>query len=137
MKNASKELYLALQRRAYFGEITIILPTNWPSTCLPIHPYNQSSNGILPSRGEVSDVTITVSHPIYGNNIWTEQTGGCGVQGKQIYADFNAFQRPTAARDFVYQWAKYRYGVFDEVGFNGDAIYPKCSELDEEFREQG
>lgn len=137
MKNASKELYTALQRRVYFGEITIILPSNWPSICLPVHHHNQSSNAILPSRGELSDITVTVRHPIYQHNIWTEQTGGCGAQGKQIYASYMAFQRATAGRDFVNQWAKYRYGVFDEIGFNADPIYPKCTDLDEEYREHG
>lgn len=137
MKNASKELYLALHRRAYFNEITIILPENWPSTCLPVHHHNQSSNTILPSSGESSDVTITVEHPIYRNNIWTEQSGGCGAPGKQMYGSYSAFGKLNAGRDFVNQWAKYRYGVFDEIGFNADPIYPKCNQLDEELRENG
>lgn len=135
MKNASNELYSALHRRAYFGDVTIILPKTWPSTCLPAHHHNSSANTILPSSGESSDITITGEHPIYRNIIWTEQVGGCGVQGKQIYASFLAFGHPSAGREFAQQWAKYRYGVFDETGFNFDPIYPNCMQLDEEFRE--
>jgi hypothetical protein len=26
----------------------------------------------------------------------------------------------------VQQWAKYRYGVFDEVGYVSDPVYPSC-----------
>lgn len=137
MKNASSELYNALHRRAYFGEITIILPNDWPSTCLPTHHHNHSSNTILPSSGERSDVTITVEHPIFQNNIWTEQPGGCGVQGKQMYGSYAAFGQQQASREFVRQWARYRYGVFDELGFNFDPIYPKCWQIPEEFREHG
>lgn len=137
MRNASKELYTALHRRAYFGEITIILPKDWPSTCLPSHHHNSSTNTILPSSGESSDITITVEHPIYKNFIWTEQPGGCGVQGKQIYSSYKAFERLTAGREFTRQWAMYRYGVFDEYGFIGDPIYPHCSQLSDEYHENG
>lgn len=132
MRNASKELYSALHHRAYFNDFTIILPNNWPSTCLPAHHHNHSSNTILPSSGETSDITITVEHPIYRNIIWTEQTGGCGVQGKQIYASYMAFGAADAGREFVNQWARYRYGVFDENGFEFDSIYPKCHQFDDD-----
>ena len=27
-------------------------------------------------------------------------------------------------RAFVHEWAKYRYGIFEEVGFANDPIYP-------------
>lgn len=137
VQNASRELYAALHHRAYFGDITIILPKDWPPTCLPTHHHNSSSNTILPSSGESSDVTITAEHPIHRNAIWTEQTAGCGVQGKQIYASYRAFSEPRAGRSFVQQWAKYRYGVFDEMGFSGDPIYPKCTDVDEDLRETG
>lgn len=135
MKNASSELFAALDHRAYFSEITIILPNSWPSTCLPAHHHNHSSNTIVPSSGETSDVTITGEHQIYRNNIWTEQAAGCGIQGRQIYASHSIFAQPNAGREFVNQWARYRYGIFDEIGFTHDPIYPKCDQLDDEFRE--
>jgi Calcium-activated chloride channel. len=33
-------------------------------------------------------------------------------------------------RSLVQQWAKYRYGVFDEVGYKSDPVYPTCYQGD-------
>lgn len=133
LKDASSQLFEALQRQVYFGEITIMLPTDWPSTCLP-HYYNDT---VQSANGEQSDVTITLEHPIYQNSIWVEQIAGCGVQGKQMYASYLAFNRSDAGREFVKQWLRYRYGVFDEQGFDFDTVYPSCANTPEEFRENG
>lgn len=137
MKDASSQLFESLQRQVYFGEITIILPNDWPSTCLPIYYHNDTLNPIQSTNGEQSDVTITLEHPIYQNSIWVEQISGCGIQGKQIYASYLAFNRSNAGREFVKQWIRYRYGVFDENGFDFDPIYPSCSQIPDEFRENG
>lgn len=133
LKDASSQLFEALQRQVYFGEITVVLPSDWPSTCLP-HYYNDS---VQSANGEQSDVTITLEHPIYQNSMWVEQIGGCGVQGKQMYASYLAFNRSDAGREFVKQWLRYRYGVFDEQGFGFDTVYPSCANTPEEFRENG
>lgn len=31
-----------------------------------------------------------------------------------------------SGKALVHEWAKYRYGVFDEFGYNDDPIYPQC-----------
>jgi hypothetical protein len=33
-------------------------------------------------------------------------------------------------RPLVQQWAKYRYGIFDEVGYQSDPVYPLCYQSD-------
>lgn len=137
MKNASIVLFNALHSRAYFAGITIILPDDWPLTCLPSYFRNQTSAKILQSSGEKCDVTVTVEHPIYQNNMWTESHGGCGVQGNQIYASYLSFSNDEAGKEFVQQFVRYRYGVFDEDGFNFDPIYPTCWQIPEELRENG
>lgn len=37
------------------------------------------------------------------------------------------------------EWAKYRYGVFDEIGYFDDPVYPSCyySDLTEEIQVNG
>ena len=39
----------------------------------------------------------------------------------------------------VREWAKFRYGVFDEVGYAGDPVYPQCyrSDLSEKMQVNG
>lgn len=101
-----------------------MLPSNWPSSCLP------KNRTIKTSRGERSDITITVPHQVYRDSVWTQQSGGCGEAGDQIYGSYTALRRDTIGRELVREWAKYRYGIFDEIGFKNDPIYPKCYRTD-------
>lgn len=103
-----------------------MLPTSWPSNCLP------KNRTLTTSRGETSDITITVPHSIYRESVWTQQSGGCGEMGDQIYASYTAMKRITVGRELVREWAKYRYGIFDEIGFANDPIYPKCYTMEKE-----
>ncbi|GAB0087730.1 calcium-activated chloride channel regulator 1 [Sergentomyia squamirostris] len=119
--SASQFLFTALDGRAYFGGITVILPTTWPEdACLP------PNRTVTPSSGEHSDITITSIHPIHSEEVWTQQSGGCGEPGEQIFMSYTGLNRETVDKEFVREWAKYRYGVFDERGFAGDSVYPKC-----------
>ena len=34
------------------------------------------------------------------------------------------------AKVFVHEWAKFRYGIFDEFGFSGDDLYPNYYKVD-------
>ena len=78
------------------------------------------------SSGEKSHVTIGETHSIFGDAVWTQQSGGCGEQGDQIYASYSSVGRASFGKELVREWAKFRYGVFDERGFAQDPVYPKC-----------
>ena len=70
------------------------------------------------------------NHPIYGARPYTQQSRGCGQPGDYTGLPFNflttwnntweTFGDP--AKLFVKEWAKLRYGIFDELGFAGKAI---------------
>lgn len=121
---SSEFLFTALDGRAFFKSVTIIVPSKWSSNCIPNNSTIQTSNG------EKSDITIAEQHPTYVDNIFTQQSGGCGEQGDQIYMSYESLKRPTIGKEFVREWAKYRYGVFDEIGFKNDKIYPQCYTTD-------
>jgi hypothetical protein len=67
------------------------------------------------------------NHPIYGARPYTQQSRGCGQPGDYTGLPFNflttwnntweTFGDP--AKLFVKEWAKLRYGIFDELGFAG------------------
>ena len=60
-------------------------------------------------------------------NPYTEQYGSCGSPGRRIHFSSYFFTNPVKiqhAKIFLKEWAKYRYGVFDEYGFIGDPMYP-------------
>ncbi|XP_055617142.1 calcium-activated chloride channel regulator 1-like [Toxorhynchites rutilus septentrionalis] len=119
LTSASQYLFSALDGRLYFGDITIILPPHWPNSCIP---YNQTRTS---ASGERSDVTVK-AHSKMESPMWTKQFAGCGEAGDQIYIDADILGRDTIGREFVREWAKYRYGVFDEIGFAKDPVYPRC-----------
>ncbi|CAL4169699.1 unnamed protein product, partial [Meganyctiphanes norvegica] len=52
---------------------------------------------------------------------------GCGKQGEfiQLGADFLEDAVPgEAASRLLGEWAKFRWGVFDQRGYEGDPLYP-------------
>ncbi|XP_055587922.1 calcium-activated chloride channel regulator 1-like [Uranotaenia lowii] len=120
LTSASQYLFSALDSRVYFGEISIVLPSRWPNSCIP---YNQTRTS---SSGEPSDVSIRFDPSRTESPIWTEQFAGCGEPGDQIYIDSEILGKDTIGREFIREWAKYRYGVFDEIGYDKDPVYPRC-----------
>lgn len=120
MTSASQFLFSALDGRAHFGNVRVVLPAEWPAACVPQNRSVQSA------RGERPDLTLTRRHPTHRDAVWTQQAGGCGEAGEQMYASAAALRRPAVGRELVREWAKYRYGVFDEVGYANDPIYPQC-----------
>ncbi|CAG9830737.1 unnamed protein product [Diabrotica balteata] len=117
--SASQYLFSALDSRAYLRSATVLLPESWPDSCV--------SSAILSSSGETSDVSILPSDPARGS-IWTQQSLGCGQPGDQIFLGYEGLLRKNnnLGRELVKEFAKYRYGVFDEEGYQSDSIYPMC-----------
>ena len=92
---------------------------------------------------------MSTPNPVFGNNPFAEQIGGCGERGRVIHVPYdylNLVSAPTLnakhstreaaklaqetrgisepGRSFVHEWAKYRYGVFEEYGYPGDERFP-------------
>jgi calcium-activated chloride channel regulator 3/4 len=72
---------------------------------------------------------VTSTHPIFGDDLWTQQSAGCGERGDQIFVAERAIRDDfeNVEKKLTNEFMKYRYGVFDVNGFDSDAIYPKCS----------
>lgn len=146
LTSASRGLHASLDGRAFFGDISVNLPDHWPDSC--------TGQFVEVSSGEESDFVIGRTHPIYGDNVWTQQSRGCGERGDFIYLTAKSLiqarelgeSRTMAYRGgpesrseinkanfvslagnaIVREWAKYRYGIFDELGYESDAVYPQC-----------
>ncbi|XP_043230833.1 calcium-activated chloride channel regulator 4A-like [Amphibalanus amphitrite] len=122
--NASSYLYTATNRRAYFGDVTVVVPNSWPRSC---------TGGATPGQATTqsyltSDVRVSSAHPVYGAAPWTHQAGLCGQPGAfvQFAADYVTDDQPSEdrARVLVHEWTKYRWGVFEEAGYAEDPLYP-------------
>ncbi|XP_044735945.1 calcium-activated chloride channel regulator 1-like [Chrysoperla carnea] len=123
LTTASHYLFTALDGRAFFQSINVILPTSWPDTCIP------GGSRVSPATNSYSDITIQ-RRVTPGGTIpaWTQQTGGCGEPGNQIFLNYDTLENysNSLGRTIVKEWAKYRYGVFDEIGYHNDPVYPMC-----------
>lgn len=87
LASASRSLYTALNGRAFWGGVTVLLPNHWPDSCVP----SQSPVGSL---GETPDIRIGVTHPVHGDSVWTQQSKGCGQQGDFVYMSHKLLLEP-------------------------------------------
>ena len=79
-----------------------------------------------------ADIFIGGSDPVHKLTPFTQQSRGCGQSGDFIHiphgflsnlnTTWNTWGNPAKA--LVQEWAKFRYGVFDEFGFADDPLYP-------------
>ena len=75
---------------------------------------------------------VQKDHPINGARPFTQQSRGCGEPGDFValpYSFLTAWNTTwetfgDPAKLFVKEWAKFRYGIFDEHGFKNDLLYP-------------
>ncbi|XP_066942585.1 calcium-activated chloride channel regulator 1-like isoform X3 [Macrobrachium rosenbergii] len=120
-QEGSKILYEATRHRAYFREVTIVVPATWKRK----DEYMQTQ-----SSGWLSDAEIRIDkpHPAYGSEPYTLQLGGCGEPADYTHlADTYATEMYSQMLDkygppgtvLVHEWAHLRWGVFDEYGTQG------------------
>ena len=128
LRDSSKKLYEALNERAFFKSVSIVVPSSWQNgKCQTII---RPPKGGTPYRSQ--DIVVTNTHPVYGDNPHTLQTSGCGHPGDKInlpYSFVTAWNQSWAefgdpSKLFVKEWAKLRYGIFDEHGYIHDPMYP-------------
>ena len=96
----------------------IVVPSSWrDSKCQTIiRP---------PSEGtpyQNADIVVSDKHSLYNNDPFTQQSSGCGQPGDYIRLPYSfvtnynsSFEDGT--KQLVKEWAKFKYGIFDEMGF--------------------
>ena len=77
-------------------------------------------------------IEIGLEDPIHRKSPFTQQSRGCSLRGDFIHFPYQFFTNWNETKSiygnpsklFVHEWAKLRYGIFDEFGFAGDKLYP-------------
>lgn len=127
MNSSSALLYKLTNKRAYFHEVTIILPSTWS--------YKQEYKKV--PEGDyfpTANVRVASPHPSYNHTPYTFQPGRCGELGRYIHftPEFILNYPPDGtyckncdelAKVFVHEWLHLRYGVFDEYGSSDNPNY--------------
>ena len=82
---------------------------------------------------ETAEIVVDQPNTAYGDNPYTVQTGGCGEEGRFIHVTpWFVVNHEGGARELfgeagkalVHEWAKLRWGVFEEYGYPGDDKFP-------------
>ncbi|KAK7081460.1 hypothetical protein SK128_012870, partial [Halocaridina rubra] len=125
INRASILLHSATESKLYFSKVTILIPENWTSCGgLAIGPESELTF-------KDAHIRIQESHPVFVDNPWTEQPRGCGDPGNFIYFS-DAFisganqDLGSLGNVFVHEWAKFRWGVFEEYGHFRDSVFPSA-----------
>lgn len=88
-----------------------------------------------------ADIFISTEHPVHRGSPFTQQSLGCGQRGDFIQIPSNFLNDLNAtrvrwgdpAKVFVQEWAKFRYGIFDEFGFAQDPLYPSFFKVQDQI----
>merc|ERR1711970_768968 len=120
MTEASRELYTATRDRAYFKQVKILLPKTWTSI-----KGNQTLEG---ESFEGAEIRIDRPSPVFSDGPYTVRGSGCGEPGSFMHIT-PAFLEDSSAygnwgKVIVHEWAKLRWGVYEEHGYPGDEKFP-------------
>ncbi|XP_063886379.1 calcium-activated chloride channel regulator 1-like [Scylla paramamosain] len=120
---ASSLLFTATGGKVFFGDVVIVVPQQWACQGNPSQPTQ------LVYMWDSAHLRVGPSHYLFGGNPWTQQPGGCGEPGDWIYVPENFLLDNTNVGNpgnvLVHEWAKFRWGVFEEYGHLHDAIFPQ------------
>ena len=108
-------------------------------------PISQSQSITFCSSLQNADIRISRSPAVSPMFPHTQHSQGCGQAGEVItipetfLSDWNSTLAAVTspAKVFVKEWAKLRYGVFDEHGYSGDKLYPNYYKVQGQFLHSG
>ncbi len=139
LTETSRGFHALTDGRGLLASVSVALPSSWAgSDCAPTA---NSENVAAPAAAAAAaaaheDVAITGRDPVFGARPRAEEAGACGERGRRISLPYPALIAvPTAAntnetllaataRQMTAEWIKFRFGVFEESGFDSDPIYP-------------
>lgn len=79
MREASQMLHQATRGTLYFAEVTVLLPATWTCDNVP------SDSTTFTNYWHTAHLRVGPKHPVFGDNLWTQQPRGCGEGGDFIY----------------------------------------------------
>ncbi|KAL3846499.1 hypothetical protein ACJMK2_017479 [Sinanodonta woodiana] len=112
--NASRLLFTATKHRAYYRNVTVIIPKTW----------SRSLEGNVISKPSSLDseyILIDIPSNKYGRDPYVEGVVECGKPGKYMHLTPELLLKDDAekaygplAHMFVHEWGHLRWGLFDE-----------------------
>ncbi|KAI8511259.1 hypothetical protein Bbelb_103590 [Branchiostoma belcheri] len=88
---ASRALFLATDNRAYFANITILLPRTWNGTDYPAATDETFCRAA---------VRVDRANPVYGNTPYVKRAEGCGKPGEYLHLTPGFLTDPNVTRNY-------------------------------------
>ncbi|XP_077986346.1 calcium-activated chloride channel regulator 1-like, partial [Glandiceps talaboti] len=122
-EDASQMLYQATNKRAAYGEITILIPKTWSD--------NITMERATTETYDIANVIVDNANPDYGDTPYVKQHEPCGEKGEYMHLTPKwIIDREWAERTFgdsgkvvVHEWGHMQWGIFDEYGTRPDNQY--------------
>ena len=127
ISDGSLKLFQSTKKLAYIKSVNILIPHTWSLPNLEVSDEYVYNDG---------QILVEKANVLYQNAPYTLQSSECGNLGKFIHLtpeyllnlnDYNGDAEEIFGPHeniFVHEWAKLRYGVFEEYGYPGDLVYP-------------
>ncbi|CAL8073662.1 unnamed protein product [Orchesella dallaii] len=130
----SSKLYEATSGKARIGTVQILLPSDWTNARCGLSS-SEIIEGLPHYSYPNSDLKISRDHPFAQSLPWTNQYKPCGQGGDSIIippqflldsVSAGGLSDSIKAQILLHEWTKFRYGAFDEIGYEGDSLFPPC-----------
>ncbi|KAK3877916.1 hypothetical protein Pcinc_017426 [Petrolisthes cinctipes] len=121
VSDASTALVESSDGRLAFTKVTFLVPDTIAEEC----GLDKNNTETMTKMARVA-LKVGKDHPMFGDQPWTLQPQGCGVPGRFLYLPYSFLIKisPTArGKQVLHEWAKYRWGVFEEYGVAGDPVF--------------
>ena len=117
-----------------FGEVYVILPSSWANQPDCLHGRNVTEDGSKILFNEVEkyhpDFILESPHPIFGSEPWSDQFGGCTVQGQGVRVPYTLLTELEPMGDEVIVDRKDKIEKYVLAGIYTSAKYThKCTNL--------
>ncbi|XP_070559947.1 calcium-activated chloride channel regulator 1-like [Ptychodera flava] len=115
---ASSALYQATKNRAFFKEITILLPNTWSDDLTSI----EATNEIF----DAANIILTKHENVGRETPYTNQFGSCGEEAEYIHltdkfildSQWTVDTYGDPGKVIVHEWSHLRWGLFNEYATN-------------------
>ncbi|XP_042893169.1 uncharacterized protein LOC122267206 [Penaeus japonicus] len=134
---ASSALAKATDNLIEFRKMTILFPEHWEIPPTVLGSYEVKDVYLATAKGP--HLVVADEHPVFAARAWTQHRLPCGHPGDFIFMD-STFINDTfddrRGKKLAKEWAKYRWGVFEEHGYKDDPLYPLTREGSKEGTEE-
>ncbi|XP_070557872.1 calcium-activated chloride channel regulator 1-like [Ptychodera flava] len=118
LTGASGALYRATKQRAFFKEITILLPNTWSNDLVNV----EAASEIF----DAANIIVTKHENVGRETPYTNQFGSCGEKAEYIHltdkfildSQWTVDTYGDPAKVIVHEWGHLRWGLFNEYATN-------------------